>query len=299
MAIISDRAVPVDDVSRFYENDQEIHVAMLRLDQIDPVVSGNKWYKLKHNLEDAISKGFRQVLTFGGAYSNHLIAAAAAAQRAGLQSVGIVRGFHGQQQLSPTLRSCMDHGMTLHFVSREMYALKNDPDYLQQLSITFEHAYIIPEGGDNDAGRKGAGAIAAWIPGECTHVCLPVGTGTTFSGIRNALDVRIAMTGFTAMKGGQYLTAAIGQHIQTAQNDNWQLEDRFHFSGFAKTTNELTTFMRDFHAATNIPLDIVYTGKMMSGIRQLISEGYFPRKTSLCCIHTGGLQGNSAGLFDV
>src|SRR5215217_8955641 len=117
----------------------------------------------------------------------------------------------------------MAYGMELHFVSRETYALKNDTDYLQQLSATFGEAYIIPEGGDNEAGRNGAAEIAALIPERCTHVCLPVGTGTTFSGIRNALDLQIAMTGFTAMKGGQYLAADIGAHIQAAQNDNWQL----------------------------------------------------------------------------
>lgn len=299
MAIISDQAIPVDNVSRFYANDQDIRVAMLRLDQIDPVISGNKWFKLKHNLEAAVSKGYRQILTFGGAYSNHMVAAAAAAQRAGLSSIGIIRGFHGQQQLSTTLKSCMAYGMALHFVSRETYALKNDPDYLQQLSTTFAHTYIIPEGGDNEAGRKGAGEIVTWIPGDCTHICVPVGTGTTFTGIRKALNVQVAMTGFTVMKGGQYLAADMAQHIPAAQNVNWRLEDRFHFGGFAKTTGELLYFIRDFYTDTHIPLDIVYTGKMMFGVRQMISEGYFPEKATLLCLHTGGLQGNPAGLFDV
>ena len=296
MAIIPD-AVAIENVSDFYKNDLGVTVSVLRLDKIDPIISGNKYFKLKYNLEAAISGGYGQIITFGGAYSNHLIATASAANASGLKSIGIVRGLHARDHSTPTLKACEGFGMQLQFVSRENYNLKNDPEYLAHLTETFGKSFIIPEGGDNDLGRKGTEDITTLIPDVFTHVCLPVGTGTTFSGIRNSLPPSKKMIGFTAMKDGKYLAEEIEKHLSKEQNINWQLDDRFHFGGFAKTTDELINFMRSFYQSTNMPLDIVYTGKMMFGIDALLKENAFPNGSNVLAIHTGGLQGNPDGLF--
>lgn len=299
MDIISDAAISLDDISSFYNQPEGTRISMLRLDKLHPVISGNKWYKLRYNLAAALDSGDRQLITFGGAYSNHLIAAAAAAKLHGLAAIAVVRGLHGQQNLTPTLKACLDYGMQLHFVSREEYDRKNEPDYQFRLLQQFGPACIIPEGGDNEHGRRGTGDIAALIPDHITHVCLPVGTGTTFAGIRNVLPGTVHITGFTAMKGGQYLVPEIRQHLSPDTDFNWRLEDRFHFGGFARTTAPLLGFMQEFYNRTHIPLDIVYTGKMMAGLQTLFNEGYFLPDARISCIHTGGLQGNPEGMFAV
>lgn len=285
----------LDDITSFFISDRPARVSMLRLDQLHPVISGNKWFKLKYNLEAAMNTGFSQVITLGGAYSNHLVATAAAAKACGLKSLGIVRGFHGKAQPTATLRTCAELGMRLHFVSREQYALKDTPAFISALGTSFG-GYIIPEGGDNELGRTGAMDIAAFIPATATHVCLPVGTGTTFAGLRNALPATMNITGFPALQDAS-LAAHIAEHTTPGHSVNWQLEPHFHFGGFARITPELVRFIRSFYAATTIPLDIVYTGKMMFGVAQLIREGIFPEQAHIVCIHTGGLQGNPEDLL--
>jgi len=299
MDIISDAVVTLDTISLSDTGHPGIRLRMLRLDKLHAVISGNKWYKLRYNLEAAVQSGFQQIITFGGAYSNHLVAAAAAASFHGLTAVGVIRGLHAAQILTPTLKTCREYGMQLHFVSREAYDLKNDAGYLHGLLQQFGPSYIIPEGGDNEAGRLGAGSITALIPDDVTHVCLPVGSGTTFTGIRKTLPAAVNMIGFTAMKGGSYLTESVRSHLLPAADRNWHLEERFHFGGFARKTDSLIQFMQSFYIDTAIPLDIVYTGKMMAGIHVLLDEHYFPENASICCIHTGGLQGNPEGLFPI
>jgi 1-aminocyclopropane-1-carboxylate deaminase len=287
---------PVDEVTAFFPNSRGIRIFILRLDVMHPIISGNKWFKLKYNLEAAHNGNFRQVITFGGAYSNHLIATAVASSAAGFSSVGIVRGVHAQQNLTPTMQACRQQGMRLHFVSREAYALRDDTQFLQDIEDLFGNSYIIPEGGNNDAGRKGAGEIADYIHQGATHVCLPVGTGTTFAGLRNRLDVAVGMTGFTAVKNGAYLEDEVARQLNDQQTKNWALETSCHFGGFAKTTPILLDFIRAFHTATGILLDIVYTGKMMFGICGLIERNAFAEGENIVCIHTGGLQGNPVDL---
>ena len=293
---MSDPASLLQPVSSFYQ-EHGISISMLRLDRVHPVVSGNKWFKLRYNLAAATEQGYQQVITVGGAYSNHLVATAAAARQAGLSAVGIVRGLHGQQKLTPTLLACREQGMQLHFVSREAYNEKHTLAFQSALEIMFGKSYFIPEGGANEAGRRGAGEIAALLPPGITHVCVPVGTGTTFIGLRNALQADQQLIGFPAMKQGNYLREEIIPYLQPGKNILWQLDDRFHFGGFAKSTPELLAFMQSFYKATAIPLDIVYTSKMMYGVQTLLREHAFPEGAHVACIHTGGLQGNPEGLL--
>lgn len=272
---------------------KQIHLSILRLDQVHPLVSGNKWFKLKENIKDALQRNDKSLLTFGGAYSNHLIATAAAAQASGLQSIGIVRGFHGKEHPTETLKECEALGMQLHYVSREDYTKKRAEEFLSQLHLLYPEAYVIPEGGDNTNGIIGAGEIASYIPPNTNLVALPIGTGTTFSGIRNRLENTVQMLGFPVMKGGVYLKEEIEHKLDTNEG-NWQLNADYHFGGFAKYNQELIDFMNDFYAKHHIPLDFVYTAKMMYGIFDLLQKDYFAEGSNICCIHTGGLQGNSA-----
>lgn len=283
----------VDYIREALLNEAGIRLGILRLDTIHPLVSGNKWFKLKENIKLAQAAGADSLLTFGGAFSNHLLATAAAAQAFGLSTTGIVRGFHGKDKPSPTLLQCAALGMQLEYVSREEYQQKNDPDYLYQLQERYPSAYIIPEGGDNEAGVQGAMAIAGYIPQDATIVAVAVGTGTTFTGILKALNNGQRLLGFPAMKGGMYLQPQIVKHVPDAKS-SWQLKDEYHFGGFARYTDSLLAFMNDFYQQHGIPLDFVYTGKMIYGIFDMIRKGLIPAGSHIIAIHTGGLQGNQS-----
>ncbi len=267
-------------------------IDMLRLDMLHPVISGNKWFKLKHNLNDALAKGFDTILTFGGAYSNHLLATAAAVKEYDLKSIGVVRGIYPEEELSPTLLECISNGMQLEFISREEYAKKDNDDWLKKLLDRHPRAYIIPEGGANEKGREGAEEIAEFISPEYTHICIAVGTGTTFIGLRNALPAQQEILGFVPMKQGQYIEDEIMPLIKGYKP--WELFDNWHFGGFGKWNEKLLAFMNNFYVLNNIPLDFVYTAKMMYGVEDLLPQHFFPPNAKILCIHTGGLQGNNS-----
>ncbi len=265
---------------------------MLRLDVLHPVVSGNKWYKLKYNVKVAIEHGYRSILTFGGGYSNHLVATAAAAQQYGIRSVGIVRGQY--EDLTPTLTACKEYGMELAFVPQSQYKLKSDEIWLNELLEKYNTPYVIPEGGANNYGRKGAEEIAHYISSHYTHVCVSAGTGTTLVGLRNALPAILTILGYVPMKMGGHIQSDIAPFITSRQKVNWHLFDKYHFGGFGKWTDTLIDFMNEFYKINEIPLDIVYTSKMMFGLQQQLQSGYFSIKDKVLCVHTGGLQGNSS-----
>jgi 1-aminocyclopropane-1-carboxylate deaminase len=264
-------------------------ISMLRLDVLHPVISGNKWYKLKYNVQQAQKNGYDTILTFGGGYSNHLVATAAAAHMAGLKSVGFVRGVYVVP--TPTLQTCAEYGMQLIPILQEEYKLKSDAAWLQELQHKYPKAHIVPEGGANEWGRAGVAEIADYIDHTYSHVCVSAGTGTTYTGLRNALPAAIQVYGYVPMKGGTYLEDEVQQHLLTA---NCQLFADWHFGGFGKVSDELIAFMNAFYKTTAIALDIVYTGKMMYGIQQQLRQGVFPQDANILCIHTGGLQGNAS-----
>lgn len=295
MAIISpvdEQEIRVQELKGFADADGRVEVSMLRLDKIHPIISGNKWFKLKYSIEAAITAQKSTLLSFGGAYSNHLIATAAAAHRLGFSSVAIVRGLQEASPLNNVLQQCEAYGMHLHFVSREDYAQKESTEFLQEIQRQYPDAYIIPEGGANKEGQKGAAMIAQYIPPDCTHIALSIGTGTTFIGLRNVLPIHQSLLGFAPMKGGIYLQNSIASALLPEQNHQWSISDRFHFGGFGKKTTETDAFMADFESRYNIILDRVYTAKMMMGIQTLIHEDTFEKGSKILCIHTGGLTGN-------
>jgi 1-aminocyclopropane-1-carboxylate deaminase len=266
-----------------------LQLGILRLDALHSVISGNKWYKLQAHITAAQLAGKNTLLSFGGAYSNHLVATAAAAQQMGLGSIGMVRGLHAAQHWTDTLKDCAAYGMQLQFLSREQYDCKCEPEYVAELRAIYPDVFIIPEGGNSVYGLSGAGRIAQYIPANASVVACALGTGTTFAGIRQQLPPHIAMLGFPVMKGGNYLASELRNKTQVT---NWELNDSYHCGGFGRHTPELIGFMNRFYEMHGVALDFVYTAKMMLGIFDLIDQGHFAPGSHIVCVHTGGLQGN-------
>lgn len=267
----------------------QLTVTVKRLDQIHPYISGNKFFKLKYNFSAAHHLGLNKVLTFGGAYSNHIAATAYAAHLLGIESVGIIRGEElAHQPLNHTLNLAAELGMQLHFVSREQYRQRDQPEYLTALTQQFPEYFIIPEGGTNALAIQGCKEILSHEDVQNYDViCCAVGTGGTISGLIEASSAQQTILGFSALKG-DFLKRDI--HKWT-QKTNWQLTDAYCGAGYAKTTPELLKFMQSFEVEHAIPLEQVYTAKMMNGILDLIQHHYFPHRSRILVIHTGGLQG--------
>lgn len=295
MAIIKpvdESLISLSDLSGWSQADPSIAVSMLRLDAIHPIISGNKWYKLQLNIAAAAAAGKTALLSFGGAYSNHLIATAAAAHSMSWSSIGIVRGEQDEANLNPVLAQCKAYGMQLHFVTRSEYAQRNTNEFQAYWQALYPHAWLVPEGGANAAGRLGAARIHQFIPDDITDIVLSVGSGTTMAGIAQAAAPQQRIWGFAPMKGGAYLMDEIKPFISAAQYQQCQIIDRFHFGGFGKISPEVALYMQDFATTYGFALDRVYTAKMMMGLAQLLAEGVFPTASRILCIHTGGLTGN-------
>lgn len=269
-----------------------ISLSVLRLDQIHPVVSGNKLFKLHYFLHPESGEQPPGVITFGGAYSNHLVATAYACSEKGIPSIGIVRG-EMPSLLSPTLQHCQLHGMKLHFVPRQSYRNHlSDMDIQSFLQEHPNHA-IVPEGGAGVAGALGASYIMKQQGmDKATHICTAVGTGTTLAGLSIAAYSAQTIIGIPVLKELTDIASnVVAMGGNPTQMDIW---DDFHFGGYAKKTPELIAFMNSWYAATGIPTDFVYTAKMLFGVMKKIEQGYFPSGSHVIAVHTGGLQGNAS-----
>lgn len=273
---------------------KKISFDVLRLDLIHPVLSGNKWFKLKGHLQLA-RQSSDTIITFGGAWSNHLVAVAFTAREAGLTAVGIVRG-EKPPALSATLSSALDYGMRLEFLSRGEYTQKTHPDFLHRWSQKYPGAYIIPEGGAGPPGIAGSEEILHTLhdPGRYTHILCAVGTGTTFLGLIRASTPGQTIVGIPVLKGVNPLTAAGPSILTREQIARAQLLSGYEFGGYARHPPELLAFMNDFYRTTAIPSDIVYTGKLFYAATQTIRNNHYPGSASLLLIHSGGLQGNQS-----
>ena len=267
--------------------DADIRVFIKRLDLIKSDISGNKYFKLKYNILEAISKGYKKVLTFGGAFSNHILATAVISNKYKLSSIGIIRGDE-HSILNPTLQIASDNGMKFKYISREEYKNKDSQDFIDKINIKYHDYYIIPEGGTNDLAIKGTEEIID-VNDAHDYVCCAVGTGGTISGIINSSQNHQMILGFPAIKGNNSLTEKIT--LMTNKN-NWKLIDKYHFGGYARFNNELIDFINIFYINHNIPLDLIYTSKMIFGLHDLINLRKIPKGSNILLIHTGGLQGN-------
>jgi 1-aminocyclopropane-1-carboxylate deaminase len=272
----------IDQVSTFFETN--LDVSVLRLDKIHPVISGNKWFKLRFYLEDAKAKGKKNIVTFGGAWSNHIIATAAAGKMNGFNTVGIIRG-EAPDILSPTLAGAKEHGMDLVFVPRNEYSQKNIPAVYQQ-----NEYYVINEGGYGTLGAAGASTIidGHWEP--WTHYCCAAGTGTMTAGLANAAKNK-QVIGISVLKNNHSLEPMI-QALLNSEATAPVLIHGYHFDGYAKYQPALLQFMNDLFQHTQIPTDFVYTAKLFYAVRDLLRKNFFPSGSRILLIHSGGLQGN-------
>ncbi len=268
-------------------DEKEVRLFIKRIDKIHPFVSGNKWFKLKYNLIEAKKQGFNTLLTFGGAYSNHISATAFAAQEKGINSIGIIRGEE-HLPLNPTLRFAIDNGMKLYYIIRSYYKQKTSANFLEDLKNKFGNFYLIPEGGTNNLAIQGAKEILGKNDIQ-DYICCPVGTGGTIAGIINASNDQQIVIGFPAIKGFEQLEGEINNWTNST---NCIFINDYVGNGYAKISKDLVDFINEFNARHNIPLDTIYTGKMMMGILDLVDKDYFPKGSSILAIHTGGLQGN-------
>jgi 1-aminocyclopropane-1-carboxylate deaminase len=268
----------IQKISTGIFSEKNVEVFVLRLDLIHPQISGNKWFKLKYNLEEAKKQGYHTILTFGGAFSNHIHAAAVACHQAGFQSIGVIRGEKNSEH-NFTLSEAKNYGMDLHFVSREDYRRKDQTDFIARLKEQFGDFYLIPEGGDNKSGEKGCGEI---LPeqNDFDYIVCAVGTGTTFRGIKNSLKPAQKLIGISVLKGHGDLNSQDG------------IIAGYHFGGYAKHTPELLSFKEQFENETDVPLDYVYTSKLFYAVNDLILKGKIPENSKVLVVHSGGLQGN-------
>jgi 1-aminocyclopropane-1-carboxylate deaminase len=272
------------------------HVALLRLDLAGGAAPGNKSFKLHHYLAEAARLGVRRLVSFGGAWSNHLHALAAIGAERGLDTIGIVRG-EPPAVPSAMLVDAQRAGMRLCYVSREEYRRRNEPAYQQDIAQRFAPCILIPEGGSSVQGARGCAAIAGMIrdnPGGVKRIVLPVGTGTTLAGIAAALDDSYEIVGISALKGAADLEGRV-EHLLAglapATSARWRILHDYHCGGFARVNAPLRDFMLDFEAAQGVPLEPVYTGKMLYAIHRLCQQGEWGVDEKLLAIHTGGLQG--------
>ncbi len=273
-----------------------IQLHLKREDRLHPTISGNKFRKLKYNLIEAKAQGLTTLLTFGGAYSNHIAAVAAAGQECSFKTIGIIRGEELIDKIvdNPTLRQAQNKGMKLHFISRSDYRRKTDTDYIEHLKQQFGTFYLIPEGGTNQLAVQGCEEILTeQDKQDFDFVCCAVGTGGTIAGIINSSSNTQKVLGFPALKG-DFLFDEIRQWTTRS---HWDLCLDYHFGGYAKTTPELLQFIQNFQQQTDIEIEPIYTAKMLFGIFDLIERGYFPANSRILAIHTGGLQGNLSNRF--
>lgn len=284
--------------SNFLKN-RGVSLFVKRDDSANSIVSGNKWHKLRYNISNAKKRGNDTLLTFGGAYSNHIEATAKAANYYGLKSIGIIRGEE-TLPLNTTLKEAKNNGMELVYVSRSEYRNKDSWDYKDSLRETFGAFYLIPEGGSNYYAVNGCMEILSKEDAVYDYVCCPLGTGATAAGIALSLKENQKLLGFPALKGGEFLLNEMRAYINMVTNDEELTDDvmakvtlihEYNFGGYAKINEELISFLQNFNKEHSIKFDLVYNGKMAFGVYDLIEKGFFPKDSNILLIHTGGLQG--------
>ncbi len=285
---------PIQEITEPFLEKKEIRLFLKREDLIHPVVSGNKWRKLKYNLQEAKAQNQTTLLSFGGAYSNHIHALSFAGKSFGFKTIGIIRG-EKTLPLNPTLTYATEQGMLLHYLSREEYREKETASFLEKIKSVFGEVYIIPEGGKNNLAIKGCAEIPEEIEIDYDYLCTSCGTGTTMAGLIAGCHGKKSIIGFSALKGN-FISSEVQILLNEFGNENthknWSVQNDYHFGGYAKTKKELLDFINGFETTHQLPLEPVYIGKMLFGIYDLIEKGFFKKGSRIIALHTGGLQGN-------
>ncbi len=282
-------SIKVVDDGPFSFPEHQIQLYIRRLDLIDPIYGGNKWFKLKHNLLKAKQKGFTKIVSFGGAFSNHIAALAVAGKMNGFETVGIIRG-ESTSLNNKTLKTAALNGMKLIFCDREKYRHKDESNFLSEFLPNHYEYFIIPEGGSNYEGMLGCAEIVTQADSIFNVVTVSCGTGTTAAGILTALQPHQQLIGLSVLKDGGSIEGNIFKLSGNNSQKNWRIEHDFHFGGYAKNTTELLSFVEKFNINYKIQIEPVYTGKMFWGLQTLINSGYFKEGTKILAVHTGGLQ---------
>ncbi len=294
MDYLNYRETPVVEINHPDLDRRGVQLLLKREDLNHKTVSGNKWWKLKYNLAEARRQNKRTLLTFGGAYSNHIYATAATAAALGFASIGIIRG-EKTLPLNPTLEFATRQNMTLHYLSRDAYRQKSEPAILSALCDQFGDFYLIPEGGTNSFAVQGTAEFGVQLlETRFDYALLAVGTGGTLAGLIRGFQGQRQIIGVPVFKGSGYLVdeiKSLGRGAEGQNYDNWFLWTEYHHGGYAKTSPELLSFMKEINYSSQVPLDHVYTGKLLYAIFREIEKGTFSKGTTLLAIHTGGLQG--------
>lgn len=276
-----------------------IQLDVLRLDQIHPVISGNKWFKLKYNVKEYLKGNYAGMISFGGAFSNHLAAYSYLTPLLNIPTVAVIRGEDGEKKPTPTLTFLNQNGTQIVYTSRSNYKLKNTPGFLNDLKNKFPGYYVIPEGGSNELGVKGCADISKYIKSTYDMLAVSVGTASTLKGLMLSKQNNINQyLGFTSLRGEDLITPDISSfclnnNIQT----QFQIINRFHFGGFGKSNSLLNEFMLNFKNTYQFELDVVYTSKMFFGLFNMIENKEIPIGSKILAIHTGGLQGNASVVY--
>ena len=274
---------------KIHSPNPSVQIYIRREDLIHPIVSGNKFRKLKYNLIQAKLENHTTLVTFGGAFSNHIAALAYAGKQNQFKTIGVIRGeeLASEVDKNPTLLFAQQCGMQFYFVSREEYRKKDSVEFLQKLEQLFGSFYLIPEGGTNELAVKGCQEILQETDAIYDFICTSVGTGGTISGIINSSSPHQKVLGFPSLKG-DFLQKDIRKF---ATKSNWELINDYHFGGYGKISDELVLFLNSFYSKNKVPLDPIYTGKMVFGVIDLIRNDFFPKNSKILLIHTGGIQG--------
>lgn len=275
------------------DTNKEYTLYLKREDLINPIISGNKWRKLKYNLKEADKLGEKKILTFGGAFSNHIHATAGAGKIFGFNTVGVIRGEE-HLPLNPTLQFAADCGMKLFYLDRTTYRRKTDLKVLQSLKSKFGQFYLVPEGGTNQLAVKGASEIVKNLNADYDYILSACGTGGTLSGIICGLNGSKNIIGVPVLKGADFLNEDIAKYVKefSGKNySNWNLNLNYHFGGYAKITKELVKFIKDFESINYVQLDPIYTGKLLLAVQEMLNKNEFIENPIIIAIHTGGLQG--------
>ena len=291
--IINYKAASIDPIELPEFKRSGIQADALRLDKIHPVISGNKWFKLKHYLTEARQKKAAGLITFGGAYSNHIVATACAAFQSGSKSIGFIRGENGLHP-SPSLQLAKQFGMKLEFICRQDYKRRSDPDFIKSTMKKYPDFHFIPEGGSGMTGIKGCMEMLALVEkNRYSHILCAIGTGTMYNGLAIASEPQQYIVGIPVLKGMKNLSDIGGEQYIDRQKLNFcKIEDGYHFCGYAKKKPALIDFMNRLYQLSGIPTDFVYTAKLFYAATDLANKKYFSPGARLLIIHSGGLQGN-------
>lgn len=287
-------ALEFTDINTSSYTEKNVQLVVARLDKLHPIISGNKLFKLHFFLEQALASTHKTILTFGGSWSNHLVATAYACKQVGLHCIGLVRG-EKPLVLSGTLKACELYGMQLKFISRNDYNDKQTNHFQKELFSTFGECLVVPEGGYHPLGACGASLIMDELnTANATHICTATGTATTLAGLLQNRPHNEIVIGVTVLKNMTDIHQRISFLNGHDHMDDLILFDEYHFGGYAKNTAELIHFMNEIFKENQLPTDFVYTAKMMYAIVDKIKTGYFADGSKIVCLHTGGLQGNAS-----